>query len=164
MTYDDPLSIVFKSLWNCAEASEHVTELVRLKNRIRLDQNNDPIKRTVTDADLPELTLLTDGGNVGLQVTSSGTKITKNFAWMIATGQTLVCERILPVEFALVRAMKNWPEHVAQETWNGKRFVNVVRMNDITEGESDPERNRGIKGWSALMNIEVEMTFQTGDL
>lgn len=83
---------------------------------------------------------------------------------MITTGQTLVTERILPVEFALIRAMKDWPTTIGQATWAGQQFVKRVDMTDIIEGESDPERNRGIKGWSALMTVEIEMIFQTGDL
>lgn len=164
MTYDDPFSIVFKSLWDCVENNQHVTSLVRLKNRVRLDQDTRPIKPTVQDADLPELTLFPDGGTVSLRATSSGTKIIKRFAWMVATGQTLVTERILPVEFALIRAMADWPTKIGAATWNDKPFVKRVDMTDVVEGESDPERNRGIKGWSALLTIEIEMVFQTGDL
>lgn len=165
MEYNDPFSIVYKSIWDCAESSEHVTSLVKLRNRIRLDQANQfPTKPTVSDTDLPELALMLNGGIFKLNATSSSTHMTKNFAWMITTGQTIVNQRILPVEFALARAMKNWHTQIANATWNGKQFIHRVVLGDISEGVSDPERNRGLTGWSALITISVEMTFQTGDL
>ena len=164
MTYDDPFSLVYKSIWDCVNGNEHVTSLVKPKNKIRLDLEQHPIKPNVSDSDLPEILLIPDGASVNIRATSSGTKVTRRFAWVITTGQTLLCERILPVEFALIRAMKSWPDTIAQATWNNKRFITRVDLGEVAEGESDAERNRGIRGWSALMNIQVEMIFQTEDL
>jgi len=158
---------VYSKLWDLAFVeSNALSTLVRPGNRIRYDTNNrDPIKENVSDADLPEL-ILTSGGSgpPRLHATSSGSMCTRKYSWLITTGDFRVSYRLYPVEFALFAAMSNWKAHLGALTWNSKSFAKRMDVVDVTNGLSDPDRNRGIRGWSAIWTCEIEMHFTTEDL
>jgi hypothetical protein len=148
------------------EARADFVGLVREGNRIRFDSSSDrsPIKGNVSTADLPEVILTSVGGTLNLIDTSSTSKVTRIYQFIISTGDLRLSEYLLPVEWAIFRAMANWRTELTALEWNGRRFVKHLRVTTGSEGESNPELNRGIKGWSALWTIEVDMHFVTNDL
>ena len=163
----DPFSLVYDALWDTAVAYDAFADLVALKSRISFndDANRSPVKNLIAPADLPEVILAPVGGSGDLFHTSCSSMVIKRYMWLISTGDLRVdAGKLFPVEFALMRAMCHWQTRVSPLTWAGNTFVKRLDMLDLSEGESDAERNRGIKGWSALWTCEVEMHFATSQL
>lgn len=163
----NPFDLVFDQLWNLAEASAPLDALVRERNRIKFNKtgDRDPLKQTVAVADLPELVLGTNGASaINMHATSCSSMITRRYTWLLSTGDYRVNEILNPVEWAIFCAMTNWKASLGSLTWNSKSFVKRMNFVDVSEGQSDPQLNRGIKGWSALWGCEVEMHFTTSEL
>lgn len=162
----DPFSLVYTALYELVIASPRLTELVKVGNRIRFDSatDRDPLKQNVLDADTPELILADQAVTVNLHGTSSGTKIVRQYAFLLATGDMRINERLHPVEFALCCALSRWKESLTALQWEGRSFVKRLDVTSVAQGQSDPERNRGIKGWSAVWQCEVEMYLSTADM
>lgn len=161
--------MVYDSLWALAEGSSLLTSLVKPGNRIKFNQNSprvrrDPIKREISTSDLPELILVSTGMSANLHQTSTSSSCTRNYEWIIATGDLIIVNTLLPVEWALFAAMANWKTIISSLQWNGHSFVKRANMTSVDNGLTDPERNRGIRGWSALWRCEVEMHFSTQEV
>lgn len=163
----DPFTKVYNAIWEMAADFAPLTELVSVSNRISfsVDGNRSPVKNNIASGDLPELILMPTGGMSNLHYATGVSNVTKTFQWVLSTGDFRIHEGgLFPIEFALMRAMCNWRLVVAAVTWNGKTYVKRCDLTDLSEGESNSEQNRGIKGWSALWSCEVDMFFKTSDL
>jgi hypothetical protein len=163
----DPFSLTFDALWNLVDSAPVFADLVLLKNRVKynLETDRDPMKDKVSVADLPELTLVTTGvGSVNLHHSSCTSAFTRQYSWILATGDWRVNYKLFPVEFALACAMSNWRSVLSSLTWNGQTFIKRVDLTSAVNGESDSRRNRGIKGWTAIWSGEVQMVFKTSAL
>lgn len=163
---NNPFSMVFSELWALLEAKQTFKDLVLEGNRIRFDkqEKRDLKKSSVADADLPEVVLSVEGMTPGLFMSSSQSNCICRYAWMISTGDMRVIERLHPVDFVIFAAMAGWQERLGALTWNGKSFVKRTTIADVTQGITNPELNRGIKGWSSIWAVDVFMVFATKDL
>ena len=88
----------------------------------------------------------------------------RQYAWWLSTGDFRVTLSLHPVEFALWACHAQWQSTLSALTWQGKSFVKRVDAMALSEGLTDVEKNRGIKGWSCVWVTEVEMHFATKDL
>jgi hypothetical protein len=140
---------------------------VKDRNYIRYDHETtrDPLKDRVLDSDLPELQLTSAGSlQVNLSFNSCGTMIMRRFAWVISTGDYRLQDRLYPLEFAILCGMLKAQRTLGSIQWNGSSFIKNVRIIDGSNGILDPTLNRGINGWTALWNVELEMHFKQSDL
>lgn len=170
----DPFSQVYNALWTLAESSARLTGLIRLRNRIKWNDKawTPPDKLEVSDADLPELALLVTQLSGKIRGTSSGSQALIQLDWMLCTGDPNVCRSVLPVMFAVYAAMCPWIAISANGQvptinpvqYKGETFVKRVDLVQANLGLTDPERNRGIRGWSSVWACEVEMWFQTSNM
>lgn len=162
----DPFSQVYSALWDMALAHPVVQAAVKSGNRVRFDhaQARDPFKQSVADADLPEIVLYPEGLTGNVLATSSTTQLNRTYRFATSSGDQRYTLRLADVEWALVEALCGWPEKLASLEWRGRRYVKRVQFVGGSAGLSDPERNRGIVGWSSLINVEVEMHFVTAHL
>lgn len=153
-------------MWDAALCHPSLVSMVRERNRIRMDRpgDRDPWKETVSAADLPELRLDVDSLTANLMSTSSTTMVTRRYSWVLSTGDFRYTELLAPLEWYLTAAMLKWREKLSTLLWRDKSFVKVVRLTDGSAGYSDPQANRGIRGWSAIVRVEVEMHFSTADM
>ena len=163
-TTPNPFDLVFDRLWDLAESHPDVTRLVKPGNRVRFDRpQRAPIKEEIADADLPELVLLPDGATFGLLRTSASSSVVKRYSWLVATGDFRT-PTVNAIEWALFCAMLNAQSVLGALAWEDASFVKRVDLSELTEGFADSERNRGIRGWSAISKVEVEMHFRTATL
>ena len=161
----DPFSMVYTSLWHLVEANAALNELVLLRNRLRYDRDRDPEKRIVTDADLPELALVSAGVAGNMWNTSSTSMLMRRYNFIVTTGDFRITERLLPVEWALFRALHGWKSILSSLVWNSEHFVKRVNLLDIQEGILRPDDRRyGPRGWATVWGIEVEMHFSVRSL
>lgn len=165
---DDPFVQTYNALWDLAENSQQLTDLVKPANRIKFNQsgppNRHPIKTQVSQADLPELVLVSTGLEASMHSTSSSSSCIRRFEWIISTGDMVIVDKLLPVEWAIFAAMAAWKTTVSVLTWNGLSFNKRMDITSVDNGLTDPSRNRGVQGWSALWRCEIEMHFATRDL
>ena len=162
----NPFTIVFNGLWSCLESNPNFVSDVPQGNRIKynIPANRDPIKLTVAAADLPEVVLVCTSAQAFLHDSSSTCKCIRGYSWLISTGDFRVNELLHQVEWDVFVGMFNWRKVMGALQWNGKSFVKRCDITQITQGQSDKERNRGIEGWSAIWGCEVEMIFNNTDI
>jgi hypothetical protein len=163
----DPFTLVFNELWSLAEASVPLTALVKPGNLIKYNkaQDRSPIKEEIAVADMPEL-LLTSVGTSDIKSHSSscGSGITRQYQWLLTTGDFRINFKLYPVQWALFAAVIAGESAIAALKWNNKPFVTRMMWSGLSEGLSNAELNRGIKGWSSLWTFQIEMNFTTADL
>lgn len=165
----DPLSMVYDALYDLVMRHPDAADVFKPGNRIRYDRDldRDPVKDKIQDADLPELILLATGGTIAMHNTSNTSMMTRRYSWLLTTGDMRVHYRLLPIEWLLFEALHNWNVVLTALEWpegSGRNFVKRCDVLDVTEGLSDPERNRGIRGWSTIWACDVEMWFKTSDV
>ena len=162
----DPFTQMYNALWQLAIDNAEFAALVKLKNRIRYDEETDrgPAKRDISSEDTPEVQLSAVGTIANLNSTSSTSEFIKQYQFVISTGDLRLQKALFPIEFALLRALRKWQEITPALTYGGVTFVKNVEVVTASEGVSDPEKNRGIKGWGAILNIDVKMIIPNGVL
>lgn len=160
---DNPLKLVHDALWEAVSADEELDDLIKAGNRIKLEERSD-IKTQVQDADLPELILIPRSGIGNFTSTSSSVSFEVSFDWLISTGDMRVQFRLYPVVWSLFRAMSAYQRTAGSLVYKGNRFINGVTFQTVNVGESDAERNRGIKGFSSVFSLTVKMTFPKDSL
>lgn len=162
----NPFNLVHNKLWDMIERVPDVDDIVAKGNRIKYNStvSRDIEKQRIQAADVPELSLVTEGGPVRMQNTSSTTMITRRWTWVIATGDKRLNEFLFPVEWMLIGALLNWKSELTALEWDSQRFVHRCDVLDTLEGMTAQDRNRNMVGWSSLWRCEVEMHFKTSDI
>lgn len=158
----NPFELIYDRLWTLALTSNTISSLVKVGNRIRFDDNDnrDPLKGTVATADLPELSLLTEGqASANIHKTTCHVNVIRRYAFVIATGDMRLTEHLHKLEWGLFCALTNWKDTLFQLKWNDKLFVKRLDALDALHGTTDSLQNKGIKGWSAVWRCEVECYF-----
>lgn len=165
---DNPFSGVYSALWRLVDDSTRMSSLVRLGNRIRYDHSTPgpSAKAQISNADLPELVLISTGSSGNIHQTSSTSSFIRTYEWLLSTGQQSMTNSLLPVEWALFCALENWKHVITQLTWPNEHWYFVKRMSlmSVANGLADGDRNRGMTGWSAIWSVEVEMHFKSADM
>lgn len=160
----DPYTTVYRMLWDLVENHQPLARLVQVENRIRYDQERDPVKTVIAESDLPELRLYPQGSVSRFQITSNSTTITQVLQWGIATGDLRLNFLSYPVVWELLRAMSKWLSVKGNYTWNNKVFIFRVWPTDHDVGFAETNETQNIKGWTTLLTMNVEMVFTTLDL
>lgn len=159
----NPFEQVFIGLWSLVEDHLDVANVVKTGNMIKLEKRGE-WKKQVGVADMPEIILIPADGVINIQNSSSGSKVVRDYEWLISTGDMRVNSHIHKIEWFLFTAHINWSAKLGSLLYNGESFVKRVSLLTARTGFSDGERNRGIKGWSAVWRTQVEMHFTTSVL
>lgn len=160
----NPFTLVRDALWQLPQRHPVFRRLVKEGNKIKFEEPGQQIKPETSTNDMPEVALFSTTAMINMQNTSSSTMCRRSYSWVLNTGDFRLDSVLYQVEWALFVGMTGWQAVLAALTWKGVNFVKVVRMTSVSDGQSDSQRNRGIKGWSAVWTVEVEMHFQTADL
>lgn len=163
----EPFTLVYRALFDLALRHPSFVSLVKIGNRVSfaVDDNRDPIKQNVITADMPEVTLITEGMSAAnIHQTSSTSSIRRRYSFIIVTGDYRVNYALYPVEWYLFCAMVGWKTTLGNLTWHGATFVKNANLVSLTEGESDSRRIKGTKGWTSIWSVDVEMHFSSSHL
>jgi len=165
-TYPNPFTKVLEQLWTLLEADTQFTDRIPPANRVKYDSttDNNPIKQIVATADLPEFAVAFGGAAINLFDSSSSTKVVSRWMFVINTGDWRVNEFAQVLNWIVLCNLRQWKTGLGALTWKGETFVKRVHILDLASGESDPNRNRQIKGWTSVFNLEIEMHFKTTNL
>lgn len=158
----DPITIAAQGIWTVLESHEPLASLVRMGNRIKLDDTNrDPGKANVSTTDLPELAVFptqwepTD--NQGRVATSNGRFLTVTFSIAIATDKLRTGDPsgIYPVLWEVIRAL--W---IARNTVPGSPDVfylwpSAGNFELGVRGANQGDPASGVAGWASMATVRV---------
>lgn len=165
-TYPNPFTKVFDKLWELFELDTEFTSRIPEGNRVKYNSTTDrePLKQNIASADVPEFAITFDAGNINLFDTSSSSKVVAQYRMIINTGDFRVNEYAQLITWIVICNLRLWKTHLGALTWKDATFVKRVHILNLATGQSDPERNRQIKGWTSIFTVEVEMHFKTTNL
>ncbi len=163
--FDTPPYLAYKSCWDMVNSSKAVSKLVRPGNKIMYHGQSaiTPRKDEVTQSDLPELILIANTLKGGIRTTSDTSEMTLGLQWIISTGDPSVHRGLLTVMFTVYAALVPWPGIAIGIPWRNGFPIKRVDLLESNLGLTDPERNRGIEGWSAVWSAEIFLVFNTQD-
>lgn len=160
MSYADPYSFLFASLWDALEDDTTFASLVKSANRIKIDDGFKPFKETLVETSVPEVTLLPAGKVFNEQNPCDGTSVTQTVHITVVTGLRNT-SRLFPVEHAILtaiyNAIYNAEATLMDLTWEETTIIKQITFLPIQEGLTYDELNRTIAGWSAIMPLDVKM-------
>lgn len=156
----DPFSMVYNALWDMVERNQAILDMIPIANRIKFDEQSSQ-KDQISDADTPELTLISGGGSFGGKNNSSQTSVLRRYVWGITTGDFRINPVYNRLTFELFRCMTDWQCVLCNLTWCDCRFVSDFRLTESEEGTIMQDLDKGIPGWSALWSCEVDFLFTT---
>jgi len=129
---ENPFTMVYDALWDMMERNTTLTGLIRKANRIKYAQAN-ATKPAISDGDLPEIALLSSGGDSNVMNTSSTSSMVRRYTWAIATGEYQINPFYNTVSWELYRAMIDWDQVLCALVWPaGGTWHFVVRTNVIS--------------------------------
>lgn len=141
-----------------AGSDNYLGAMIKPGNRVDYSENDDTTKAMIVDADVPELQLVDEGGTFNVSANSSGCSYLMNMSIIVSTG-----DYRLPIASAInwyiMVNFGKWGEVLAGTTWKGLPFIKNVQPIPIQIGESNPERNRNIKGWTTIWRMQLELRF-----
>lgn len=159
---NDPLTQVLAKLRTDLLADADIATLIKPANAPNLaGTDRNPIKPELMDADTPELSIMPTGTSYGPASSNTDHTLIQRFSVGVATLE-VVLTKLFPVQFALYRAYCRHYRAYGSKI-QGLDFDAQVRL---LEGSNDlgDQNRKGTQGWSALLNIEVRMTFSNSDL
>ena len=161
----DPYTVVIEGLWSLLEAREDFTELVKLGNRIKfMGKNREPVKAQIQTGDVPEVRIIVRGSTPHPIRTSNSSTDTVIFELQASSGDQRLDAYHNPLRWACFRAFAHVYDALKNLTWKDKTFVKNAKPTAVTDGVSQQDLDRGIKGWSAIWAVEVDLWFDTSDL
>jgi len=156
---NDPFTQVLERLWELLEGHAPLAAMVRPGNRIKLTgDGGDPYKQDLQHADRPELVIEPGRGEVRLAATSTSTTAAQDFDLRLATGSLHVAGELFPITWEIVKALAAAGEAL------GLDFVRNVRLIALADSRTDAGANRGVRGWSTVLTVRVEMWFARAEL
>lgn len=172
-TADDPFTGLLITTWAMLEANAGFRNLVKVSNRIKFEKD-DPIKAEVSTLDKPEVRIIpvsldpTDSPQIS-QSASNLSMMTFSMQIQIATGMQRLDdasiagrENVLRVTWETLRAIWAWPTHYTSLTWGTAETafaVHRVIARAASIGVLIEDLDRGIAGWSSIIELEVAANF-----
>lgn len=154
----NPFGLAYEGLWKVVESNSYLVELINPGNRIKFDERRG-MKDGISDADLPELALLPDGGAFNLRRSTCEIRLTRAYNWVVVTGDFRVNQSYNTITWELFVAMHNWEEILRSLLWRGCPFIQDCILTSCDEGISMSDLERGIRGWTGLWKVELHMQF-----
>ena len=162
----NPFIDVYNALWEILTTRTPLDDYVAVGNRISFAHDANPVRPTVQPAQLPELTLVSDGfKEINIHSTATTSKCVRKYSWVLCTGE-MRYDVMYPIEWLIYVGMHGWSNVLKALTWPDNSWHYVKRTDLLAgiEGRSDPKLNRGVRGWSTLWSCEVEMHFKKSDI
>lgn len=161
MAFDpDPFSQAYSKIFDALNAFTEFSNIVKLGNQINYASAVEPRrKESSLTADTPQVMLLDGGFTTNIQHTSNVGQVIQAYTLATVTGDERLQKAHFKLRWAAIRAI----------TLIGKQLgtLEFVRNVNITDGSgeiSQFEESKGIRGWTGIMTIVVEMYFTKTEL
>lgn len=134
-------------------------------NKTRANETPD----TLHESDVPNIELLHTGGPCQINFASNACNLMLDIQIGINSGDQQISKVMYPVLWAVFALVANAIDanpfaHMTALTWKGKPFCKDIEFQQVTAGQSDPTRNRGIKGWISICQIRFHLYFDKTDI
>lgn len=160
MSASDPFTFLIDLLWKTLESNNKFAELVKASNRIKLDRNFQPFKESLVEASVPEVTILPVGKRLAEERDCSGQTIIQSLHITIATGIKNTPELFATqwrIFQAIYTAINRDTEALYDEVWDGEKIIHDISYLPLEEGLSYDELNKDLKGWAAILPLDVKL-------
>ena len=166
LTRPDPYTEVLRALWNVLEASAEFVTVVPPGNRIKfMGANRDPIKDTISDADVPEVRIIEVSSQPHPHRTSNAHTDLVTYEIQCSSGDQRLDAVHNALKWIVYKAMADIEQRLLKlVNWKGQQICRLARPVTTRAGQTSGDLERGIIGWSALWAVEVELWFATTDL
>lgn len=113
---------------------------------------------------VPEIQVRPSGMQAQLGIDSASTDVQLNFQVLLNSGDQRIGQFAFPLNFWLVGIAYRL-KYVTLEslTYNNRNYVLTTEVSNTTMGLSNATENRGIRGWTSIMDITVSMSFSKQD-
>ena len=161
--YTDPFTILFEGLAKVFRQNPLISKMVKQANFFVYDSVLGH-KTNVQHGDLPELIIVPIGHSQEDMGTSADGRISESYKVFFSTDDKRAAF-IHALQWEIFRCLETFNAHVAGNLeYNGRRFIEILKIGSGTEGMSIPDFNRGIDGWTASWEFTVGMRFSHSDL
>lgn len=167
--HPNPFSLVYDTLWSMMIARTDFADLFKVGNRIAFNNpaNSDPFKRGNAAADKPQVILVPVGLNANLMNTSSSSRCTRRYDWILST-DTVTVKQLHEIEWAIFCGMLTWQTTLSALLWpvaGGQPFCKGATIDEVRQGLNKNQNELpGIAGWSSVWSCSVDLWFQTSVL
>lgn len=161
----DPFTLVYDNLLDIVKQSKGLEIIVAsLRDKIislNTKQGNNAIQSEPTAATLPEIILASNTVSGNFNFASNAVQITRLYQFLISTDAGALGETIYPLEWGISCAMVDaqYDVRLRELAWHNYKFVKALQLGAVTSGESNADANRGIQGWAAIWQLNVNMLF-----
>lgn len=163
MTKLNPLDIAYDGLIAALFKAPSVRAAIKEGNRIIYDSLNNPAKQNITSADVPELLIYGNGLSGTLHFNADSCKLTTTYLLQISSG-SFNSRDVHNLMLSCIVALLNWKKTIHSLTYEGKTFIKDVRINPSPIGTSNADANRQVRGWAALIGIELDLYLNSQSL
>jgi hypothetical protein len=132
---------------------------------ISWNSSRDPEPDTREETDFPELQVRPTATQVNLGNKSCGTEVIQTYTILMATGDDRLGYLLFPTGWRLLQALwlMKYTDVLEGLLYNEHEFVHNCEVVSVT-ADLDLSAARGIEGWDALWDINVQMNLPDSDL
>lgn len=165
----DPFTLLVNEIAKVLEGSKAVKlamgnarKNIRAYNKMRGTENLD----VTAESDVPEILIEASGGPTNINLASNLASFDMGFTLFINSGDQRVNQVMLPVLWSIWATLADGINNstILSLTWQNRPFVKKYEFQNVAVGKSNPDLNRGIKGWTAICSLMFHMMFQKSDL
>jgi hypothetical protein len=162
MTYSDPFSFLLDAVWDALEANTTFCTLVKEENRIKIESNFKPFKSALVESSVPEVCILPAGKRLFDEASCGGATVTQTLHITVASGVRNI-SKIFPVEWNIIKAiyvaLNDATSNLMDLTWDSEYIIKQITPLPLEEGLTYDDLNRELRGWAAILPLEVKMFF-----
>jgi hypothetical protein len=158
MAAADPFTFIIETLWDVLEGNSSFLSLVSANNRIKLEGFR-PFKNPIMESSVPEVNILPAGKRLFEENDCSGCSIIQTTHITVATGLEATA-KAFAVQWAITQAIYdglNGSSLIYDLEWEDETIIKSVNTLPWEEGLSYDDLNRSIKGWAAILPLEVKI-------
>lgn len=159
----DPFTKVERALWAVLEADTEFCALVARANRVNFANPacpTDPVRESLSTADMPEVMILPTTAAPNTHRTSAGPSLRQDYNLIITSGDARTHAKLNPVKWAVWKAF----ERLMDDMTTRCPFVRKVDTGNFNDGFNNPApgtvNDRGPRGWGSVLEIQVLMFFE----
>lgn len=162
MAYNDPFSFLLDALWDALEANDDFVALVKEKNRVKIESGFKPFKSTLVEESVPEVCILPAGKRLFEEDSCGGSTIIQVVHITITSGVRNISV-VFPTEWRIIQAIYTAinSSTLTSLTWDSEYIIKQVTPLPLEEGLTYDDLNRELRGWAAILPLEVKMFFSS---
>jgi len=155
----DPFTQIYNRIWEVLEENDDFTNYIKPGNRIKFSTTkSNPLKKQVINADFPEVSIISRGGDSSFILSSSSAKLERTFSLVIVSGTLRANKYLFPIEWLCLKILYN------QSDTLGLDFIKKFNIGQAEHHISDNEYTKGKEGWFSIIELNITIIVPKTDL